>query len=322
MRIGYALSCEEFGPRALIDQARCAEAAGFHALCISDHFHPWNSAQGHSPFVWTVIGALAQVSALPLATAVSCPTTRLHPAILAQAAATAGVLVEGGLSLGVGAGWALNERVLGDPWPSPEERLARLEEAVWLLRRLWSGEPVTHRGRYYTVVDARVYDLPERSPEIFMLGDSDAAVELAARIADGLIVRGPDSGAVHRYRAAGGRGPVRASLKICFGAESKAAWATVLRLWRHEGLPGDVAEHLATPAQFDQARSLAPSERVMIPAGPDMDEHEEFVRAYAQAGIDDLFVQQIGADHDRFFADWAPEILDRFSEPASHSGRL
>src|ERR1700710_3008224 len=144
MRIGYFLSNEEFSPRALIEQARRAEAAGFHALWISDHYHPWNDQRGHSGFVWSVIGALAEATSLPVTTGVTCPTVRLHPAIVAQAAATSAVLHEGRFNLGVGSGEALNEHILGDRWPEADVRLEMLEEAVEGIRLLWAGGDPSH----------------------------------------------------------------------------------------------------------------------------------------------------------------------------------
>src|SRR3954462_12113368 len=170
MRIGYFLSSEEYAPAEMIDQARGAERAGFSALWISDHYHPWVDAQGQSAFVWSTIGALSQVCRLPITTAVTCPTVRIHPAVIAQAAATSAVLTGGRFRLGVGTGEALNESILGTAWPATDVRRDMLNEAIELLRRLWSGEVVTHRGRYYTVENARIYTLPERAPEVFVSG--------------------------------------------------------------------------------------------------------------------------------------------------------
>ena len=129
-KIGYFLSCEQFGPKELVDQAKRAQDAGFEALWISDHFHPWNDEQGQSPFVWSVIGALSEATSLPVSTAVTCPTIRIHPAIIAQAAATAAVQLQGRFVLGVGSGEAINEHILGEAWPSAGVRLQMLEEAV------------------------------------------------------------------------------------------------------------------------------------------------------------------------------------------------
>ncbi len=161
MTMGYFLSCEEYTAAQLVEQARAAEDAGFQALWISDHFHPWNDEQGESPFVWSVIGAISQVCELPVTTAVTCPMVRTHPAIIAQAAATSAVMLRGGFTLGVGTGEALNEHILGDPWPSADVRLEMLEEAVALMRRLWEGDFVTQSGPHYRVDNARIYSLPD-----------------------------------------------------------------------------------------------------------------------------------------------------------------
>src|SRR6201996_9589950 len=161
MKIGYFLSSEEWGPKDLIDQAVKAQRAGFDGLWISDHFHPWNDEQGHSGFVWATIGAIAQAApGMGVTTAVTCPTMRIHPAVIAQAAATAAVLLDGRFALGVGTGEALNEHILGDRWPSAYERREMLEEAVAISRELWAGGVKSHRGRHYQVDHARIYDLP------------------------------------------------------------------------------------------------------------------------------------------------------------------
>jgi G6PDH family F420-dependent oxidoreductase len=173
MKIGYFLSGEEFGPKELLDQATRAQAAGFQDLWISDHYHPWLDVQGHSPFVWSVIGAIAQaVPGMHVTTAVTCPTVRIHPAVIAQAAATSAVLLDGRFSLGVGTGEALNEHILGDAWPEASERRDMLEEAVELIRELWTGGVHSHRGEHYRVEHAQIYDLPETPPQIIVSGKS------------------------------------------------------------------------------------------------------------------------------------------------------
>src|SRR5436190_6713171 len=146
---GYFLSCEEFGPKDLVTQAKMAEQAGFSALQISDHFHPWIDEQGQSPFVWSVIGAIAATTPLAVMTAVTCPTMRIHPAIIAQAAATSALLLDGRFELGIGSGENLNEHIFGDRWPAADERLDMLEESVEVIRALWSGEEVSYRGAHY-----------------------------------------------------------------------------------------------------------------------------------------------------------------------------
>src|SRR5438067_9027046 len=207
MRIGYFLSCEEFGPRELVRQARLAEEAAFDGLWISDHFHPWNDAQGHSPFVWSLIGALSQAtSQMKVTTAVTCPTMRLHPAIVAHAAATSAVAMEGRFALGLGSGEALNEHILGDRWPEADERLEMLEEAVEVMRILWQGGVQSHRGTHYRLEHCRVYDLPEEPPEVVVSGFGDKSVDLAARIGDGYCTVGPDADSVERFRSQARRG--------------------------------------------------------------------------------------------------------------------
>lgn len=202
MRIGYFLSTEEFTPAELVEQAVAAERAGFEALWISDHFHPWNDQQGQAAFVWGVIGALSQACSLPVTTAVTCPTVRMHPAIVAQAAATAAVQLEGRFTLGVGTGEALNEHVLGDAWPGWDVRAEMLEEAVALIRRLWEGDVVTTRGRHYEVDNARIYTLPEQPPDVYVSGFGPKATDLAARIGDGYVGTSPSPDLVGRFKAA------------------------------------------------------------------------------------------------------------------------
>jgi G6PDH family F420-dependent oxidoreductase len=313
MKIGCFLSSEEFSPRDLVEQAKRAEQAGFHALWISDHFHPWNDEQGHSGFVWSTIGAIAEATGLPVTTGVTCPTVRIHPAIIAQAAATSGVLLDGRFNLGVGSGEALNEHILGDAWPNIETRLEMLEEAVEVIRTLWQGGMRDHRGSHYEVQNARIYDLPETLPKILVSGFGPKATRLAARIGDGFCTTSPDKDMIDLFRAEGGTGPVHAGTKVCYGPDKEQARKTAHRLWPNEGLPGELAQVLPTPAHFEQACELVTPDRLSSPCGPDLDEHAESLRQYADAGVDELFVQQIGPDQDRFFGEWAREILPRFS---------
>jgi G6PDH family F420-dependent oxidoreductase len=313
MRIGCFLSCEEFGPRELVAQARRAEAAGFHALWISDHYHPWNDEQGHSAFVWSVIGALSEATSLPVTTGVTCPTVRIHPAVIAQAAATSAVMLEGRFNLGVGSGEALNEHILGTHWPEADVRLEMLEEAVGLMRTLWSGGQRSHRGRHYAVENARIYDLPHEPPPVLVSGFGPKAVRLAARIGDGFATTSPDKDAIGLYRSEGGTGPVHAGTKVCFMADEAEARRTAHRLWPNEALPGELAQVLPTPAHFEQACELVEPEMLSTPVGPDLDAHAESLQAYADAGVDELFVQQIGPEQGAFFETWAKEILPRFA---------
>ncbi|RKE17347.1 TIGR03557 family F420-dependent LLM class oxidoreductase [Streptomyces sp. TLI_171] len=309
---GYFLSCEEFTPQELIDQAVRAEAAGFTRLAISDHFHPWNEAQGNSAFVWSMIGALSQAVDLPVTTLVTCPTVRLHPAVTAQAAATSSVLLGGRFALGVGTGEALNEHVLGDRWPSFEERAEMLEEAVAVMRELFTGRQVSHRGRHYTVDTARLYTAPEGPLPVLVSGFGPKAAELAGRIGDGFVTMTPDADLVAAFRAGGGAGkPVVGGLKVCWSADREKAVDVVHRRWPTELLPGELAQLLPTPAHFEQASELVTREAVAeaVPCGDDVDQHAAAIGAYRQAGFDEVYVGQIGPDQDAFFDAYRELVL-------------
>ena len=313
-KLGYFLSCEQFGPHELIDQAKRAEAAGFEALWISDHFHPWNDEQGQSPFVWGVIGALSQVTSLPVTTAVTCPTVRIHPAIIAQASATAAVQLDGRFVLGVGAGEALNEHILGDRWPSPRVRLEMLAEAVEVIRLLHTGREVSHRGTHYEVQQARIYTRPDAPVPIYVSGFGRQSVELAGRIGDGYCLAMPSADLVKTFRdAGGGDKPVQAGTKVSWDVDAEAALREAHRLWANEKLPGQLAQTLPRPKDFADAMTLVAPEAVAesIACGPDPDRHAAQVAAYLDAGIDEVYVQQIGPDMDGFFAAWEKEVLPR-----------
>lgn len=310
--VGYFLSCEEFGPRELVRQARLAEEAGFERLWISDHFHPWIGEQGQSPFVWSVIGALSEAVSLPVTTAVTCPTVRIHPAIVAQAAATAAVQLEGRFVLGVGSGEALNEHVLGDRWPAPKIRMAMLEEAVELIRLLHRGGEVTFDGTYYEVQEATIYTRPAEPVPIYVSGFGPQATDLAARIGDGYCTAMPDRDLVERFRSTGDASrPVQGGLKVCWAESEDAAVERAHRLWPNEVLPGQLAQTMPRPRDFEAAVGLVTPQQVAekIACGPDLDKHIAAVTEYVDAGIDEVYVQQIGGDHEKFFRAWADEVL-------------
>jgi G6PDH family F420-dependent oxidoreductase len=316
---GYFLSCEEFTPAELLTQARLAEQAGFDALAISDHYHPWNEEQGQSPFVWSVIGALSQVCSLPITTFVTCPTVRLHPALNAQAAATSAVLTEGRFRFGVGTGEALNEHVLGDVWPDADERMEMLEEAVQVIRHLFSGKQLTHRGKHYTVQNARIYTLPAEPPPIYVSGFGPQAAAMAGRIGDGFITMGPDEDLVGQFRrAGGGQKPVIGGLKVCWGTDRERAVKTVYRLWPNAQLPGELGQILPTPAHFEQASELVTEDMVRssVVCGDDAQEHTQAVQAYAKAGFAEVYVNQIGPDQQGFFDFYRTDVLPRLREEA------
>lgn len=296
MRIGYFLSTEEYSPAELVAQAAAAERAGFSGLWISDHFHPWNNEQGNSPLVWSVIGAISQVCELHVTTAVTCPTVRIHPAIIAQAAGTSAELLKGRFTLGVGTGEALNESILGGPWPPLDVRLEMLEEAVALIRELWTGEVVTTRGRYYSVDHARIYNVPESPPEIFVSAFGPKAAEVAARIGDGYIGTSPDADLVAQFKEASGGRPTQAGAKVAFAPTREEGWDHAHRLWPNAGLPGEMAQILPTPEHFEQATELVTMEstRDSVVAGNDPADHLRQIQEYADAGYDELYLANMG----------------------------
>ncbi len=311
MRIGYFLSTEEYSPAELVEQARAAADAGFEALWISDHFHPWNNEQGNSPFVWSVIGAVSQVCDLPVTTAVTCPTVRTHPAIIAQAAATCAEMLEGRFILGVGSGEALNEHILGDVWPSVDVRLEMLEEAVALIRELWTGEVVTTEGRHYKVDHARIYNLPEVPPEIYVSGFGPKATDLAARIGDGYINTAPDSDLLQRFKEQSGGKPAQAGAKVAYAETAEEGWGHAHRLWPNAGLPGEMAQVLPTPEHFQQASQLVTEEmtRDSVVAGSDPKQHLEQIQSYADAGYDELYVANMGPHYREMIEFYGEQVL-------------
>ncbi|MCF3122110.1 TIGR03557 family F420-dependent LLM class oxidoreductase [Streptomyces arenae] len=309
---GYFLASEEFTPAELLDQARAAEQAGFDCLAISDHYHPWTGEQGESPFVWTMIGALAQVTSLPVTTFVTCPTTRLHPALNAQAVATSAVVADNRFRFGVGTGEALNEHILGGVWPAADVRFEMLEEAVQVIRNLLTGDEVTHRGRHYTVENARLYTVPDEPVPIHVSGFGPKAAALAGRIGDGFVTMTPDQDLVEQFRrSGGGQKPVLGGLKVCWGADREQAVKTVHRMWPTQFLPGELGQVLPSPAHFEQAATLVTEEAVAegTVCGDDPQEHARAVTAYTDAGFDEVYVGQIGPDQQGFFDFYRSEVL-------------
>ncbi|WP_119727162.1 LLM class F420-dependent oxidoreductase [Thermomonospora amylolytica] len=316
-RFGYFLASEEHGPKELVRQAVLAEQAGFECLWISDHFHPWLDEQGNSPFVWSVIGALSQAVRLPVTTAVTCPTVRIHPAIVAQAAATSQILLDGRFVLGLGTGEALNEHITGARWPTADERREMLEEAIEVIRELFTGRQVTRHGRHYTVDTARLYSLPSEPPPIYVSAFGDKAAAMAGRVADGLVTTMPDRQIVEAFRNAGGHGkPMQAGLKVCWAQDESQAVKTVHRLWRNEQVGGEAAQILPLPRHFDQISELVTEEMIRqnVPCGPDVDRHVEAIRPFVEAGFDEIYINQIGPEPEGFFDFYSREVLPRLRQ--------
>jgi G6PDH family F420-dependent oxidoreductase len=313
--LGYSLSSEEHGPLELVRFANAAEDAGFTFALVSDHYHPWTDAQGNSPFVWSVIGGIAQATErIRLGTGVTCPTMRIHPAIVAQAAATSAAMMPGRFFLGVGTGENLNEHILGAKWPAPDERLEMLEEAVEVIRLLWQGGYQTHRGKHYTVENARIYTLPEQLPEIAVAAAKPGAAQLAGRIGDALVAVEPNEELVQKFNENGGSGKPRyGHLTVCWAASEDEAKRTAHENWPNAGLEGPLSQELALPAHFEAAAELVEPDDLAetMPLGPDPERYLEQIKAFEDAGFDHVYIHQVGPDQEGFMRFTQRELMPR-----------
>jgi G6PDH family F420-dependent oxidoreductase len=321
MQIGYHLSAEEHSPDRMIPWARRAEEIGFDFITVSDHYHPWTRAQGESPFVWSVLGALAQVTErVEIGTAVTCPTVRIHPAIIAQAAATTAAMMPGRFFLGVGTGEALNEHILGDHWPASSVRREMLAEAVDIMRLLWKGGQQSCYGDYYTVEQAEIFTLPEKPPPIIVSGFGPHSTQLAGMIGDGYMNTSPDAELADLFKRSGGEGkPCYNKLDVALADSEEAAKELALRTWPTSGLRGELAQILPLPAHFEQATALVTADDVAksIVCDQDAAVHVERLQQMAEAGYDRVTVQQCGMEQERLFDLYEKEILPELARVAA-----
>lgn len=315
MKIGYALSSEEHRPNKLVCYARLAEESGFGFAFVSDHYHPWIDRQGHSPFVWGVLGGIAGATQkLRVGTGVTCPILRTHPAIIAHAAPTAAAMMPGRFCLGLGTGENLNEHVLGQHWPPPDVRLEMLEEAVEVIRKLWRGGYQNYRGKYFTVENARLYTLPEEPPPIYIAAKGPRAAELAGRIGDGLINTAPDEEVLEKFEEKGDGKPRYGQLAVCWAKNEAEARKTAWEWWPNTALKGELSVELALPRHFEQATAPITEEAVAkkVICGPDPERHLEAIRKYFDGGFSHVYLHQVGPDQEGFFQFYRENILPRF----------
>ncbi|CAA9482973.1 MAG: Dehydrogenase [uncultured Solirubrobacteraceae bacterium] len=314
-QIGVFFSTEELSGPRILELAPQAEQIGFEKAWISDHFHPWNDEQGESPFVWSVLGGLAAVtSTLKFHTGVTCPMIRTHPVIIAQAAATVATLMPGRFGLGVGTGEALNEHIFGDPWPNAEIRREMLEEAVEVIRLMWTGATSSFDGHHYHVENARIYSLPDELPPLHVSAFGPRAVSMAARIADGFMTVGPEAEFLEQYRSEGGTGTSHTALKVCVGPDEEHCIDEAYRLWPNAGLPGELAQILPTVRHFEQATELVTRDMIAesTPTGPDAGPVIEAIAEHVEAGYDEVYVAQIGQDWPFFYEMMERDVLPHF----------
>src|SRR4051794_1464635 len=318
MRVGYHLSSEELDPVSMVRWAQRAEEAGFDFVTVSDHFHPWTRTQGQSPFVWGAIGAIAAVTErVEVATCVTCPTVRIHPAIVAQAAATAQVQLEGRFVFGVGTGERLNEVILGDRWPTAVVRREMLEEAIALMRLLWSGEMVRDwRGDHYLVEGARIFTLPEQPPPIVVSGFGEHSAALAGRAGDGYWNVAPDPDLLAVFHRAGGEGKAAyGKLDTCVADDDATARRIAHATWPTSGLGGEIGQQLALPEHYEQAAEKVTEDQVAegILCSNDPERHRAALREFEEAGYDSVCVQQCGQDQERLIDFYERDVLPEFA---------
>jgi G6PDH family F420-dependent oxidoreductase len=326
VEIGYALSSEEHSAADLVRHAELAEEAGFGFALISDHYHPWLDRQGHSPFVWDVIGAISQrTERLVLGTGVTCPTVRMHPAIVAQAAATAATLMPGRFFLGLGTGEALNEHIVAEHWPPAEVRLQMLEEEIEVLRLLWQGGEQSHYGDFFVVENARIYDLPDDPLPILVAASGEKAAELAGRTADGLIATAPNKELVAAFKRAGTKRdrPRYGQIAVSWAKSEKAAIETALEWWPTAAVHGELGQELRLPAHFEQAVRDVTGDQIkeLITCGPDIEPIRAKIDEFADAGFSHVYIHQVGPEQERFIDFCAEQLLPSFAATSARRQR-
>lgn len=313
VQFGYTMMTEQAGPKDLVDHVVQAERAGFDFTVTSDHYSPWLTSQGHSPYAWAVLAAAAQVTErIPLMTYVTCPTVRYHPAIVAQKAATLQLLAEGRFRLGLGAGENLNEHVVGGGWQPADVRHEMLSEAVDIIRKLFAGGYVNHRGTHYQVESAKLWDLPDEVPPIGLAVSGEQSCALAGRLADLLIATEPKTELLEAFSRHGGAGKPRIGQQpICWDPDRKAAVARAHDQFRWFGGGWKVNSELPGPAAFAGATRFVREEDVAesIPCGDDPDDFVAALAPFVEAGFSELAVVQVGGDTQPSFLRWAEETL-------------
>ncbi|KGN30593.1 N5,N10-methylene tetrahydromethanopterin reductase [Knoellia flava TL1] len=320
--MGYTLMTEQSGPKDLVRWAVGAEEAGFDFEVMSDHYFPWLSAQGHAPYAWSVLGAVAHATErVDLMTYVTCPTIRYHPAVVAQKAATVQLLADGRFTLGLGSGENLNEHVVGEGWPAVATRQDLLEEAIEVIRALHTGELVDHHGEWFTVESARIWDLPDGGVPIGVAVSGEESIARFSPLADHMITTEPDKKLLDGWNSTEGAptigdGGARAigQIPICWDPDEKAAVERAHEQFRWFAGGWAVNADLPTTAGFAGATQFVRPEDVAesIPCGPDLDAIAEAVAEFDKAGFTDLALVQIGGDHqEQFLAEAAGPLLER-----------
>lgn len=316
MQIGFKLFAEAFDPKEIVRQAVRAEEAGFDFVEVSDHYHPWLENHGHSGFAFGMLSNIAaRTETLGLATGVTCPSIRYHPAIVAQAAATLQILSDNRFTLGVGAGERLNEHIVGKGWPEVGDRHFLFREALEIIKLLWEGGYRSYRGDFLKIEDARVFDLPDELPPIVVAAGGDQAVQIAAELGDGFFATDPDPDLVAAFSDAGGTGPRYCEVPLAYAPKKDDAARSAHEMFRFGILDWKVLPELPNPANFESAtQSVSVSDVAeAFGCGPDVADHVEAFKAFADAGFDHLALVNAGPDMDAFFDFFAAELRDELA---------
>jgi coenzyme F420-dependent glucose-6-phosphate dehydrogenase len=322
LRIGYTLSSEEHAPNTLIKNAALAEEAGFDFVSISDHYHPWVDSQGQSPLVWSVIGGIAQVTKkINVMTGVTCPILRIHPAIIAQAAATSQDMLEGRFILGIGTGELLNEHVIGQSWPPINVRQEMITEATHIIRLLLKGGYQTFWGKFFNLDSARIYTLPKSQVPIFMAASGPESTRIASKIADGFICTSPDSKLTKIFDKTSKKKhrPKIAQFHVCFDKSIEKAKKIMTKVWPNSALPEPLNTELRLPKDFQSSIS-ALSEEQILKGTPLGDNHEAIIqkiKEFQKAGFDQIYIHNVGPNQSEFIQFANRNVLPSFKKKYS-----
>ena len=319
--IGYAAMCEQFHPNELVDYCKAAEDNGFGALMVSDHFHPWVPSQGQSAFVWALLGAIGQSTSLRFGTGVTPPGWRYHPAIIAHGAATLEAMYPGRFYLGLGAGEAVNEHIVGQYWPEAVTRLEMLGEAIEVIRKLFSGKVVKHKGTYFNLESARLYTMPESPPPIYVATSGPINAERTGRTCDGLITVGATDEKIKMLLDRFEKGAKEAGkdsaampriiqLHLSWAESDQAAIDQAVKEWPNGGM-NFPKQDVRNPEDFEAMAKMVHPENFKgrVHMSADLDSHREHIQHFIDLGFTEVYIHNVGRNQREFIEAFGREVI-------------